>query len=170
MDMNSENTHKILGIDPGYATVGYGIIEYTGAKFATLGYGAIFTSPNLPFEQRLTEIYDDICHLIETYHPEFMAIEKLFFTTNQKTGIDVAQARGVITLAGVRNGLQIGEYTPLQVKQAVTGYGKATKTQVQEMVKRILNLAAVPKPDDTADALAVAICHAHTYASRRNLR
>jgi len=160
----------ILGIDPGYATVGYGVLDYNGAKFATRGYGAITTSSSLLFEQRLSEIYDDVCSLIDTHRPELMAIEKLFFTTNQKTGIDVAQARGVITLAAVRKGVQIAEYTPLQVKQAVTGYGKATKSQVQDMVKRILNLASVPKPDDTADALAIAICHGHTYSSVRTIK
>ena len=158
---------RILGIDPGYATVGYGVIDYVKAKFTVVSYGAIVTAADLPFEQRLQEVYTDLCGLIATHKPEFMAVERLFFTTNQKTAIDVSQARGVILLAGVEGGVQLTEYTPLQVKQSVTGYGKAVKSQVQEMTKRILNLSAVPKPDDTADALAIAICHAHTYSSRR---
>jgi crossover junction endodeoxyribonuclease RuvC len=156
---------RILGIDPGYATVGYGIIDYFKAKFTTVNYGAIVTKADLPFENRLAEVYADLNGLIELYKPQFMAVERLFFTTNQKTAIDVSQARGVILLAAVSNGVKISEYTPLQVKQSVTGYGKAVKNQVQEMVKRLLNLAAIPKPDDTADALAIAICHAHTYSS-----
>jgi crossover junction endodeoxyribonuclease RuvC len=156
---------RILGIDPGYAIVGYGLVDYAKAQFETVSYGAVTTSADTRFEQRLCEIYDDVCELITTYKPSFMAVEKVFFTTNQKTAIDVSQARGVILLAAIRNGVQIAEYTPLQVKQAVTGYGKATKNQVQEMTKRILNLTAIPKPDDTADALAIAICHAHTYSS-----
>jgi len=158
---------RILGIDPGYATVGYGVIDYVKAKFTVVNYGAIVTSADTPFEQRLQEVHTDLCELIQAYKPQFMAVEKLFFTTNQKTAIDVSQARGVILLAGVTNGVQIAEYTPLQVKQSVTGYGKAVKSQVQEMTKRILNLSAIPKPDDTADALAIAICHGHTYSSRR---
>jgi len=157
-----------LGIDPGYATVGYGAIAYNKAKFETLGYGAITTSANSPFEQRLTEIYDDVCSLISTYRPAAVAVERLFFSNNQKTGIDVAQARGVIILAAVKSGVQVTEYTPLQVKQSVTGYGKATKSQVQAMVMRFLRLESVPKPDDTADALAIAICHAHTFNSERS--
>ncbi|MCL1881403.1 MAG: crossover junction endodeoxyribonuclease RuvC [Oscillospiraceae bacterium] len=158
---------KILGIDPGYATVGYGVIEYNKATFTVVNYGAILTDANTPFEQRLSEIYDDLCQIINTYKPEFMAVERVFFTTNKKTAIDVSQARGVTLLSAVKNGVQLAEYTPLQVKQAVSGYGKATKSQVQEMTKRILKLPAIPKPDDTADALAIAICHAHTFNSSR---
>ena len=160
---------RILGIDPGYATVGYGLVDYDNARFSVVNYGAILTSADTPFENRLAEIYSDLCELIKFYKPQFMAVERLFFTTNQKTAIDVAQARGAILLAAVNNAVEISEYTPLQVKQSVTGYGKALKNQVQEMTKRILNLTAIPKPDDTADALAIAICHAHTYSSHMKL-
>ncbi|MCL1823385.1 MAG: crossover junction endodeoxyribonuclease RuvC [Oscillospiraceae bacterium] len=160
---------RILGIDPGYAIVGYGVVDYAKAQFMTVNYGAITTDSSSTFEQRLCEIYDDLCELIVAYKPSYMAVERVFFTTNQKTAIDVSQARGVILLAAIKHGVQIAEYTPLQVKQSVTGYGKATKSQVQDMTKRILNLAAIPKPDDTADALAIAICHAHTNISRRRM-
>ena len=158
---------RVLGIDPGYATVGYGIIDYDKSKFSVVSYGAITTKADSLFERRLAEVHNDLCEIIKAYSPDVMAIERLFFTTNQKTAIDVSQARGVILLAAFNNGIDIAEYTPLQVKQSVTGYGKAVKSQVQEMTKRILNLAVVPKPDDTADALAIAICHAHTYLSSR---
>lgn len=158
---------RVLGIDPGYATVGYGIIDYDKSKFAVVNYGAITTAAIVPFENRLAEIYADLCGIIKSYNPDVMAVERLFFTTNQKTAIDVSQSRGVILLAAVNNSVEVTEYTPLQVKQSVTGYGKAVKSQVQEMTKRILNLSAIPKPDDTADALAIAICHAHTCSSVR---
>ncbi|MCL1904130.1 MAG: crossover junction endodeoxyribonuclease RuvC [Oscillospiraceae bacterium] len=158
---------RVLGIDPGYATVGYGVIDYDKAQFRVINYGAITTGAHIPFERRLSEIHSDLCEIIKAYTPSFMAVERLFFTTNQKTAIDVSQARGVILLAAVNNGIEIAEYTPLQVKQSVTGYGKAVKTQVQEMTKRILKLPAIPKPDDTADALAIAVCHAHTHSSER---
>ena len=119
---------------------------------------------------RLSDIYDDMNTIISRYRPEVMSIEKLFFTTNQKTGIDVAQARGIILLAAHRCGLKIYEYTPLQVKQAVTGYGKAKKPQVMEMTRSLLHLASVPKPDDTADALAIAICHGHSANMIHNMK
>jgi len=157
---------RIIGIDPGYATVGYGIIDYDKNKFTTVSYGAIITAPETAFNLRLAEIYADLSELIVHYKPEFMAVERLFFTTNQKTAIDVAQARGVILLAAARNDINVAEYTPLQVKSAVTGYGKAVKRQVQEMTAKILSLPAIPKPDDTADALAIAVCHAHSFNSR----
>ncbi|MCL1865847.1 MAG: crossover junction endodeoxyribonuclease RuvC [Oscillospiraceae bacterium] len=157
---------RIIGIDPGYATVGYGIVDYVKSGFTTVSYGAIITKSDTAFEQRLFEIHSDLCELLDVYKPQFMAVEKLFFTTNQKTGIDVSQARGVILLAAVEKGVEVAEYTPLQVKQSVTGYGKAVKSQIQEMTKRILNLPEIPKPDDTADALAIAICHAHAKGSR----
>jgi crossover junction endodeoxyribonuclease RuvC len=160
---------RIIGIDPGYATVGYGVIDYVNSRFTTVNYGAIITKADLPFEARIAEIHSDLCELLRVYTPQFMAVERLFFTTNQKTAIDVAQARGVILLSAVENRVKLAEYTPLQVKQSVTGYGKATKSQVQEMTKRILELSAVPKPDDTADALAIAICHAHTGLSVRGV-
>ncbi len=156
---------RILGIDPGYAIVGYGIVEYDNFRFKTIAYGAITTDANKPFYDRLSDIYDDINTIIKKYNPDCMSIEKLYFNTNTTTAINVAQARGAITLAANQLGLNITEYTPLQVKQSITGYGKAEKHQVMEMVKNILNLNSVPKPDDTADALALAICHGHSCGS-----
>ncbi len=155
----------VLGIDPGYAIVGWGVIEYVNGRFKVLGFGAITTEANTPFPERLQIIYNDMSYLFEKYKPDAMSMEKLFYNSNQKTVIDVAQARGVITLAAQMYGRDIFEYTPLQVKQSVTGYGRAEKKQVQEMTKNILGLKSVPKPDDTADALAMAICHAHTSGS-----
>ncbi len=159
---------RILGIDPGYAIVGCGIIEYDGHAFRTIEYGAVTTPADMEFSDRLLEIYKQISELIKIYKPDAMAIEKLFFNSNQKTAIDVAQARGVIVLAAREAGIPCYEYTPLQVKQAVVGYGRAIKRQVIEMTKKILNLSKTPKPDDVADALAIAICHAHTAPSRIN--
>ena len=159
---------KIIGIDPGYAIVGYGIIEYHNMSFTTLSYGAVLTEAGTPFDDRLLKIYDELTDILGSHRPEAMAIEKLFFTTNQKTAIDVAQARGVIMLAARQHNIPVYEYTPLQVKQSVVGYGKAQKAQVMDMTKRLLNLREVPKPDDTADALAIAICHAHCAPSRIN--
>ncbi len=156
---------RIIGIDPGYAIVGFGVLEYTGNKFSVIDFGAITTQAGEPFDQRLKIIYDDLSYVLEKYKPETMAIEKLFFNTNQKTVIDVAQARGVISLCATQHNLGIAEYTPLQVKQSVVGYGRAEKKQVQELTRQILNLREVPKPDDTADALALAICHGHTAHS-----
>ena len=162
----------ILGIDPGYAIVGYGVIEYKNNHFNVVDYGAILTDAGTPFNIRLEKIYDGLTAIIERHKPEAMAIEKLFFNTNQKTAIDVAQARGALVLAAQKNKVPIFEYTPLQVKQSVVGYGRAEKKQVQEMTRRILALEKVPKPDDTADALAMAICHAHASGSlmTNNLR
>ncbi len=156
---------RVLGIDPGYAIVGYGVIDYDGYRFKTVGYGAITTPAHTAFDERLNQIYEDILTVIEKYKPEHLAIEKLYFNTNTTTAIDVAQARGVILLAAKQKGVRVFEYTPLQVKQSITGYGKAEKHQVMEMVKSFLSLSAVPKPDDTADALAIAICHGHSNAS-----
>ncbi len=156
----------ILGIDPGLATIGYGVIESKGPKFRTLDYGAIITPPHTRVEDRLQMLYEDICSLVKKYQPEEAAVEELFFTNNITTGIAVAEARGVILLALRQCGVKVNEYTPMQVKQAVVGYGKAEKHQVIAMVTRILNLEKPPKPDDTADALAIAICHAHSGASR----
>lgn len=158
----------ILGIDPGYAIVGYGVIDYTGNRFSVIDYGAVTTAANIPFTERLAQIYDEIEIVIKKYRPEFMSVEKLFFNNNSKTAIDVSQARGVILLAGKKNGVSVFEYTPLQVKQAVVGYGRAEKKQVMEMTRIILNLDSIPKPDDTADALALAICHAHSSGSVMN--
>lgn len=156
----------ILGIDPGIAIVGWGVVEYSGSRFRTLGYGSIETPAGMATEQRLSLIYDGIKQLIETYHPEHMAVEELFFNTNQTTGIRVAEARGVIIMCAYRMGVKIFEYTPLQVKQSVVGYGRAEKKQVITMVTMFLGLQKPPKPDDTADALAIAVCHAHSGSSR----
>ncbi len=156
---------RIIGIDPGYAIVGYGIIDYNTNHFSVVDYGAVTTKAHTPFDSRLSSIYDGLTQLISMYKPDAMSIEKLFFNTNTTTAIDVAQARGVIVLAATQGGLDIAEYTPLQVKQSVVGYGRAEKKQVQEMTRLMLNLKAVPKPDDTADALALAICHAHSAGS-----
>lgn len=155
----------ILGIDPGYAIIGWGVLEYRANKFKVIDYGAVTTSAKTPFPFRLCDIYSGICEIIKKYKPQVLSMEKLFYNNNAKTVIDVAQARGVITLAAQQNGIQIAEYTPLQVKQSVTGYGRAVKKQVQEMTRIILNLESIPKPDDTADALAMAICHAHCSGS-----
>lgn len=157
---------RILGIDPGYAIVGYGVLEFDNVRFKVINYGAITTEPETPFDKRLLEIYNDMRVILDRFRPDCMSIEKLYFNTNTTTGIDVAQARGVIMLAAAGLDIPIYEYTPLQVKVAVTGYGRAEKHQMQEMVKNILHLNAVPKPDDTADALAIAICHGHTGGSR----
>jgi crossover junction endodeoxyribonuclease RuvC len=159
-----EKVLRILGIDPGIAIVGFGFIDKIGSKLVPVQYGSIQTEAHTEPGIRLKEVYDAAVQLIEKYKPDAMAIEKLFFNRNVTTAFTVGQARGVIVLAGVQAGLQVAEYTPLQVKQAVVGYGKAEKHQVQEMVKMLLKLSVVPKPDDVADALAVAICHAHSSA------
>ena len=159
-------TMRILGIDPGIAIVGWGVIDYVGGKFRPVAYGAIRTEANTPTEDRLNSVYEDLTAVIERYKPDTLAIEELFWNTNQKTGIIVAEARGVILLCATRHGLDINEYTPLQIKQAVVGYGRAEKKQVIMMVTSFLGLKEAPKPDDTADALALAICHAHMGASK----
>ncbi len=153
---------RILGVDPGYAIVGFGVLDYDGIKFTPIEYGAILTEAHTPFPDRLKAIHTDMEFIFEKYAPECMAIEKLYFTSNQKTGIDVAQARGVTVLSAAERNVPIYEYTPLQVKSAVVGYGKAEKKQVMEMTRQLLNLAQIPKPDDAADALAIAICHGHS--------
>lgn len=155
----------ILGIDPGYAIIGWGVIEYKNNHFRVIDYGAITTDAGQYFPSRLSAIYNELNALIAKYKPQVMSIEKIFYNSNAKTVIDVSQARGVITLAAFENNLEFAEYTPLQVKQAVVGYGRAEKKQVQEMTKTILSLSKIPKPDDTADALAMAICHAHSSGS-----
>ncbi len=159
---------RILGIDPGYAIVGYGVIEFSGGRYYPIDYGAVTTDADTPFPKRLQQIYNGLVSVIIKNDPDAMSIEKLYFQNNQKTAIAVAEARGVILLAAQNNNIPISEYTPLQVKQAVTGYGKAQKPQVMEMTRRLLKLEKVPKPDDTADALAMAICHAQ--CSGTNLR
>ena len=153
---------RILGIDPGIALAGFGIVE-TGRNGLKAGkYGHVSTESGTPVPDRLKILYDDMSTVIKGYQPDVVAIEELFFNQNVKTAIVVSQARGVLILAAVNAGLEVAEYTPLQVKQAVTGYGRASKQQVQEMVTRLLALKEIPKPDDTADALAVAICHANS--------
>lgn len=152
----------ILGIDPGIAILGYGIISYEGNRFEAIHYGAIKTPSNMETAQRLKTIYDELDALIKNYQPEAVVIEELFFNTNAKTALLVGQARGVAVLAAANNNKEIFEYTPLQVKQGVVGYGRAEKIQVQQMIKILLNLQKIPKPDDVADALAVAVCHAHS--------
>lgn len=157
---------RILGIDPGYAIVGYGVLDFDNVRFRTVNYGAITTPADMPFDRRLVEIFNDMNTLLERFSPDCMSVEKLYFNTNTTTAIDVAQARGVILLAAAKKNIPVFEYTPLQVKVAVTGYGRAEKHQMQEMTKNILRLETIPKPDDTADALAIAICHGHTGGSR----
>ena len=155
----------ILGIDPGYAIVGYGVVSYDNRTFTPITYGAVTTEAGLDADLRLEQVYDGISAVIDRYQPDAIAIEQLFFTNNKTTGIMVAQARGVILLAARKKGVPTYEYTPMQVKQSVVGYGKAEKRQVMEMTKTLLRLPCVPKPDDTADALALAICHAHCAGS-----
>lgn len=158
----------ILGIDPGYAIIGWGVIDYTSNRFNVIDYGAITTEAGEYFPDRLKTIYEQLNYIIQKYRPDVMSIEKIFYNSNAKTVIDVSQARGVITLSARLNNLEFCEYTPLQVKQAVVGYGRAVKSQVQEMTRTILGLKKIPKPDDTADALALAICHAHSSGSVLN--
>ena len=156
----------ILGIDPGLAIVGWGVIEYKNSRFRTVAYGSVQTPAGMRTEERLKLIFEGINGLIEKYRPDAVAVEELFFNTNITTGIRVAEARGVILLCAECAGIKTYEYTPLQVKQAVVGYGRAEKKQVITMVTMLLGLPKPPKPDDTADALAIAICHAHSGASR----
>ena len=161
---------KILGIDPGYAIMGYGVVEKTGNRFRVCRYGSVTTDAGTPMTERLEHLYTSLREIIDEERPDVAAIEQLFFNTNAKTAILVGQARGVAVLACVKGGLQVEEYTPLQIKQALVGYGRADKKQVQMMVKTILNLREVPKPDDTADALAAAICHGHSAYTRKRLK
>ena len=152
---------RVLGIDPGYAIVGWGVTDYTGNRFSPVAFGAVTTEARVAFERRLAQVYDGVLEVMRTHQPEALSIEQLFYQHNQTTVIGVAEARGVILLAAAQCGLPVFEYTPMQVKQAVTGYGKAVKKQVQEMTRILLHLEKVPKPDDTADALAMAIAHCH---------
>jgi crossover junction endodeoxyribonuclease RuvC len=151
-----------LGIDPGTAIMGYGLVASDGRSLQAVDYGALTTSSDLPPEERLRRLHERLCAIIAAHHPDAMAVEELFFNTNARTAIAVGQARGVALLAAAQAGLRVHEYTPLQVKDAVAGYGKAGKEQVQLMAATLLALRAVPRPDDAADALAVAICHAHS--------
>ena len=153
---------RILGIDPGFAITGYSIIDYQGNKFKLIDSGAITTKAGVSFPLRLTKIYDEITQIINTYKPDAISVEELFFNNNVKTAINVAQARGIILVVGCQNNIPTFEYTPLQVKQAVVGYGRADKIQVQKMVKTILKVDTLPKLDDITDSMAIAICHAHS--------
>ena len=161
---------RILGIDPGYAILGYGIIEMRGNRFKVIDYGAVTTEAGMEMPDRLKVLYNSLMELIGRFEPEVASVEELFFNTNAKTAILVGQARGVALLACSNSGLDIAEYTPLQIKQALVGNGRAEKKQVQFMVKTILNLKEAPKPDDTADALAAAICHGHSAGARNRLK
>ena len=156
---------RILGIDPGYGIIGFGLIDAQRSNYRFVNCGAITTPPNTEFSWRLEVIYNDMTELLRVARPDAVAIEELFFGQNVTTGINVAQSRGVILLAIRQAGLPIFEYKPMQVKQAVVGYGNATKHQVQDMTKRLLHLNAMPKPDDAADAIAIALCHARSSTS-----
>lgn len=160
---------RILGIDPGYALMGYGVVEQKGSRFEVIDYGSISTQAGTPMPERLKFLYSSLMDIIAQTQPEAAALEELFFNTNAKTVINVGQARGVAVLACVNSGLTIAEYTPLQIKQALVGYGRAEKKQVQQMVKTLLHLDKVPKPDDTADALAAAICHGNSFGANTRL-
>lgn len=153
---------RILGVDPGYGITGYSIIDYVGNKFKLVHSGAITTPAKQSFPLRLSQIYTDMQNIINEYKPDAISVEELFFNNNVKTAINVAQARGIILVVGCQNNIPTFEYTPLQVKQAVVGYGRADKVQVQKMVKTILKVDTLPKLDDITDSMAIAICHAHS--------
>lgn len=152
---------RVLGFDPGTATTGYGVVEGKGTRLTHVAHGVITTPASMPFAARLRAIHEETTRLIREYKPDAVAVEKLYFSRNVTTGISVAQSRGVIALAAEMADLPIGEFSPLEVKNAVVGYGKATKQQVQNMIKILLNLDTAPRPDDAADALALAICQVH---------
>ncbi|MBS4007158.1 MAG: crossover junction endodeoxyribonuclease RuvC [Clostridium sp.] len=156
---------RIIGIDPGIATTGYGLVESDGQKSIMLAFGCVATSPDIATPERLEIVYQGLTEVVEKYRPNVMAVEKLFFAKNCKSVMQVGEARGVALLVGRLAKLSVFEYTPLQIKQAVVGYGRAEKSQVQQMVKVLLGLTRIPRPDDAADALAVALCHAHTGAN-----
>lgn len=156
---------RILGLDPGIAIVGFGVIETGRGDFTYIAHGAIRTEAGLPLSRRLEIIYDDLNSLLDSVEPDAVAVEELFFNTNITTGISVAHGRGILLLACRQRGIPIYEYTPLQVKQSVVGYGRAEKKQVMEMVRRMLHLDEIPKPDDAADALAIALCHGRAVSS-----
>ena len=158
---------RIIGIDPGYAIVGYGVLDYSGGNFSVVEYGAITTPAGMDFNRRLKVIYEDMRSVIEKNKPDEMGIEKLFFNTNEKTAIDVAQGRGVTILPAIMRDIPIYEYTPLQVKSSIVGYGRAEKKQVQEMTRSMLHLKKIITPDDTADAVAIAITHGLSLTTRK---
>ena len=153
---------RILGIDPGFAITGYSIIDYMGNHFQLIASGAVTTPAGMSFPLRLSKIYTDIGQIIDQYQPDAVSVEELFFNNNVKTAINVAQARGIVLVVGCQKNVPTFEYTPLQVKQAVVGYGRADKMQVQRMVKTILKVEQLPKLDDITDSMAIAICHAHS--------
>lgn len=157
----------ILGIDPGIAITGYGIVEQNGNSLKAKEYGCIRTASKIPLESRLVTIYDKVYSVLQNTSVSCVAVEELFFNKNTRTAMAVGQARGVILLAAAHAGIPVAEYTPLQVKQALVGFGRATKSQVQEMVRVLLGLQEIPRPDDTADALGLAICHAHSWNINR---
>jgi len=157
---------RVLGIDPGTATTGYGVVEETGEGLRALAYGVVTTPPDLPLPQRLQAIYRELRRLVREWQPDAAAVEELYFNVNVRTAMGVGQARGVALLAMADEGLTVAEYGPGEVKQALTGYGGAEKRQMQEMVRMLLGLPSIPRPDDAADALAVAICHLHSARLR----
>lgn len=157
----------ILGIDPGTAIMGYGLIEKKGHQITPLTYSCWRTPANTPLAERLLKLYQRLEEFILEYRPDHLAVEELFFNRNTTTALAVGHARGIVLLAAAQQGIPVYEYTPLQVKQAVAGYGKAEKQQVQMMVRALLGLKEIPKPDDAADALAIAICHAHSISLQR---
>ncbi len=158
---------RILGIDPGYALVGYGIIDVVGNSLKPVKYGCIKTDSKETFYSRMMQINQELKTILAEFEPEELAIEKLFFSRNTSTALDVAQVRGAIIQEALNHNLQVFEYTPVEVKLAVTGYGKADKQQIQQMIKSLLHLVEIPKPDDTADALAIAICHNNSCKIKR---
>ncbi|MDR0875901.1 MAG: crossover junction endodeoxyribonuclease RuvC [Clostridiales Family XIII bacterium] len=163
IDANAKSL-AILGVDPGYAILGWGVVEYRASRHRLMGYGTVETSKDLSMPERLKELYRGLTGVIAKYEPDVAAVEELFFNSNQKTAIKVGEARGAAVLACANAGLDVYEYTPLQIKQALTGYGRAEKKQIQEMVRQVLGLVKPPTPDDAADAVACAICHANASA------
>jgi len=160
----------VRGIDPGTATMGYGLVQCGGESLQAIDYGVLTTSADVPLDKRLRILYQGLTGLIQRYRPQEVVVEELFFSRNSQSALAVGQARGVAILAAANSGLPVSEYTPLQVKQAIVGYGRATKDQMQQMVMMLLGLDAVPQPDDAADALAIAICHLHTSERERVVR
>jgi crossover junction endodeoxyribonuclease RuvC len=163
VELDGDRGLKVLGIDPGTATMGWGIVRMEGNHLKHIDHGAITTPPDWDMPRRLSHLHDGVDELVRRHRPSAVAIEELFFNTNSTTAITVGQARGVAMLAAYRTGVEIFEYTPLQIKQSITSYGRAPKSQMQQMVKALLNLKEKPRPDDAADGLAAAICHAFSF-------
>jgi crossover junction endodeoxyribonuclease RuvC len=153
---------RVLGLDPGLAITGYGLVESEGQRLQPLAYGVVRTPARTPTAERLVLLHDELSQLLARYRPEVAAVEELFLDTNARTAMQVGQARGVLLLTLAQAGIPVAEYTPMQIKQAITGYGGADKHQVQQMIALLLNLAAIPTPDDAADALAISVCHHHS--------